>query len=202
MNEETRGHTGLSKLLGNSTMTAADASENGTARTKRALSSIRGSSGLVPINVFKHKQSEIRNLVSTCIEETSPSNKLAAVKELNHIHQEFETQTSELQKCLNFYDHQLLMYLGTPFGSETSAKKELQTFEEIRVRRQMHENDDYVNFVCKQAVDNSMNKEEKHLIESMLINNQRNINRQLWKPNRLYLNSVVEEEIEKFIASN
>jgi len=63
------------------------------------------------------------------------------------------------------------MYLGTPFGSDTSAKKELQTFEEIRERRRMHENDDYVNFVCKQAVDNSMNSEEKHLIENMLINN-------------------------------
>jgi len=87
-------------------MTAAEGSDNGTVR--RALSSIRGSkhgSGLVPINVFMTKQSEIKSLVSTCIESTSPQQKQAAVKEINHLHQEFDTQTSELQKCLNFYEH-------------------------------------------------------------------------------------------------
>jgi hypothetical protein len=61
------------------------------------------------------------------------------------------------------------MYLGTPFADPLSAKKELQTFEEIKERRKMHENDDYVNFVCKNAVDNSMNQEEKNLISTMLI---------------------------------
>lgn len=50
-----------------------------------------------------------------------------------------------------------------------TATKELQTFEEIKVRRKMHETDDYENLVCKEAIDNSMNGPERDLIRTMTI---------------------------------
>jgi hypothetical protein len=151
-------------------------SVNNKEDSRRAASSIRGTSritgtGLMPVNIFEASQSDVKNLVSTCIESTSPSNNKAAFKEINQLHNEFDAKTSELQKCLNFFEHQLLMYLGTPFQSDSSAKKELQTFEEIRERRKMHETDDYENLVCKEAVENSMNAEEKSLITQVFIQN-------------------------------
>lgn len=120
------------------------------------------------------------------------------------MHHEFDHDTSEIQKCINFYEHQLLLYLGNqPSKSEGNpGHRELETYEEIKVRRKIHETDDYVNLVCKEAIDNSMNGVERDLVRTMIIQNQKNKNRSIWKPQRLYLNKAVIEEIEKFESSN
>ena len=85
------------------------------------------------------------------------------------MHNDFDSRTQEIQKCLNFYDEQILMYRGPSIYGPPSLNSELQPFDIIRERRRMHETDDYANLKGKFAIEHSMNPHEKESIMNMLI---------------------------------
>lgn len=96
----------------------------------------------------------------------------------------------------------MLMFRGTRMHPHLTDNRELQSFEEIKHRQQLHEKDDYENLTSKQAIDNSMSPEERILVRTMLVQNQLSKNRTVWKPQKLVLNKKVQEEIDKFEIFN
>jgi hypothetical protein len=82
--------------------------------------------------------------------------------DINRIHHDFEAQTQQIEKCLQFFEHQLLMYCDD--GGHFVGNNELQPFEEIQVRQQMHEKDDYDNLVSKEAISKGMSADEREIV--------------------------------------
>ena len=75
----------------------------------------------LPSDVFKMKQSEVRSIVTECIENAAQSKQLINNDHIQKVHNEYEGKTSDMQKCLSFYEQQLMMYSGGRIYSEKSG---------------------------------------------------------------------------------
>lgn len=73
-----------------------------TALTSTAHSGVGG--GLIPINMFRSKQEEIRSLVSD-LDFMKTQKHLINNDHIHKVHHEFDSETNELQKCIGFYEH-------------------------------------------------------------------------------------------------
>ena len=78
---------------------------------------------------------------------------------IQSLHSEYDHNTSELRKALQFYEHQLFIHMGHPLLAGRTSR-ELDSFDEVKKRATMHEVDDYINLKSKQATAMSRRDEE------------------------------------------
>ena len=78
---------------------------------------------------------------------------------------------------------------------------ELETFEQIKNRRAIHEKDDQLNFTGKDAIQQSMNQREKQLIQAIVMHNRMNKNAKIWKFDRINLGKIIKEVVDKHEAN-
>ena len=78
---------------------------------------------------------------------------------------------------------------------------ELETFEQIKNRRAIHEKDDIQNFTGKDAIQHSMNQKEKQLVQAILMHNRMNKNAKIWKFDRINLGKIIKEVVAKYEAN-
>lgn len=86
-------------------------------------------------------------------------------------------------------------------GIPQPATTELESFDQIKNRRKIHENDDQQNFTGKDAINHAMNAREKQLINAILLHNRMNRHRQLWKPDRINLGRIINDVVKKHDAN-
>ncbi len=84
---------------------------------------------------------------------------------------------------------------------DTAIPGELETFEEIKNRRAIHERDDMSNFTGKEAIQHSMNQKEKQLVQAILMHNRMNKNAKIWKFDRINLGKIIKEVVAKYEAN-
>lgn len=98
---------------------------------------------MVPVKLFSDKQSELKTLVNECVKNRQP-NEVAKLKDqLQKAHTEYNQDAEDLQKCLFFFEQQLLMFADdVDIDRPIPIPGELETFEQIKNRRAIHEKDD------------------------------------------------------------
>ena len=75
--------------------------------------------------------------------------------------------------------------------------EELQTFEQIKNSRAIHEKDDQLKFTGKDAIQHGMNQKEKQLIQAIVMQNRMNKNAKIWKFDRINLGNIIKEVVDK-----
>ncbi len=123
---------------------------------------------------------------------------------MQNVHEQFDQESEELQKCLKFYEQQLMLYSAgesdeIPHPGQVATG--LETFEQIQMSRAIHESDDTQNFTGKDAINHAMNAREKQLVNAIVLQNRMNKRRKLWKPDRINLGRIINDVVKKHDAN-
>jgi hypothetical protein len=121
---------------------------------------------------------------------------------LQKVHTEYNQDAEDLQKCIHFFEQQLMMFADdVDIDRPIPIPGELESFEQIKNRRAIHEKDDQLNFTGKDAIQHSMNQREKQLIQAILMHNRMNKNAKIWKFDRINLGKIIKEVVDKHEAN-
>eukprot|EP00347_Sterkiella_histriomuscorum_P023603 403334026 len=131
---------------------------------------------------FKVKKTELRSIIERCSSQERKEMQTINTQ-IEKIKENYDFENDDIAKCLEIYQEQLLIGL---------ADNKLQNINQIQDTKRTQEQDDYDNFLSPEIVQ-QLKSSDKQRVRAVIKNKKKT----LWKPNRLELNRIVKNMIDK-----